>query len=90
MTDALVPFTDTATFNEWVWGWTAGFGAEVAFFPFLSGFVEASYFDFGHKLNTFTPTAGGATFPIDIKDRKMVVKGGINWRFTAAPATIAK
>ena len=31
-------------------------------------------------------TAGGATFPIDIKDRKMVVKGGINWRFTSAPA----
>ena len=76
----------TATSGESRSGWTAGFGAEVAFFPFLSGFVEASYFDFGRKVNTFTPTAGGATFPIDIKDRTVVVKGGINWRFTAAPA----
>ena len=52
----------------------------------LVGSAEASYFDFGRKVNTFTPTAGGATFPIDIKDRTVVVKGGINWRFTAAPA----
>jgi outer membrane immunogenic protein len=76
----------TATAGESRSGWTAGFGAEVAFFPFLSGFVEASYFNFGRKVNTFTPTAGGATFPIDINDRTVVIRGGINWRFTAAPA----
>lgn len=74
----------TATAGDTRSGWTAGFGAEVALFPFLTGFVEASYFNFGRKVSTFTPTGGGATFPIDINDRKVVIRGGINWRFTAA------
>ena len=75
----------TATAGETRRGWTAGFGAEVAFLPPVSGFIEANYYNFGHKVITFTPTAGGATFPIDIKDRKVVVRGGINWRFGAGP-----
>jgi outer membrane immunogenic protein len=75
----------TATASETRGGWTAGFGAEVAFLPPVSGFVEANYYDFGRKQNSFTPTGGGATFPIEISDRKVVVRGGINWRFSAGP-----
>ncbi len=74
----------TATASETRAGWTAGFGAEIAFLPPVSGFVEANYYDFGRKQNTFTPNAG-ATFPIEISDRKVVVRGGINWRFSAGP-----
>ena len=74
----------TATASETRGGWTAGFGAEIAFLPPVSGFVEANYYDFGRKEISFTPTAG-ATFPVEISDRKVVVRGGINWRFSVGP-----
>ena len=41
----------TATASETRGGWTAGFGAEIAFLPPVSGFVEANYYDFGRKQN---------------------------------------
>jgi len=68
-------------------GWTVGVGGEYAFTNWISAFVEYDYYDFGTKTASLVnPTLGGATFEnADIRERKSVVKAGINLRWGAGP-----
>jgi outer membrane immunogenic protein len=65
-----------ATASETRGGWTAGIGGEYAFTQNLTGFVEYNYYDFGTRSNTFSDGS-----IIDIKERKSVAKGGLNFKF---------
>jgi outer membrane immunogenic protein len=65
-------------------GWTVGGGLEWAFAGNWSAFAEYNYLDFGTPGVTFTPTAGGPTFPINIKQTINSFMVGINYRFNAA------
>ena len=64
-------------------GWTVGVGGEYKFTPWVSGFVEYNYYDFGTRANSlFTP--GGFLFDVvDVKETKSVAKVGLNFRFGA-------
>jgi|ERR1043166_804235 outer membrane immunogenic protein len=62
-------------------GWTVGGGAEYGFTNWISGFVEYNYYDFGTRSNRFL-TPGGTLFDVaDIRERKSVVKAGVNVRW---------
>jgi outer membrane immunogenic protein len=65
-----------ATASETRSGWTVGIGGEYAFLPNLTGFVEYDYYDFGTRSNTFSDGT-----IVDIKERKSVLKGGVNFKF---------
>ncbi len=65
-----------STASETRGGWTVGVGGEYAFTNWLTGFVEYDYYDFGTRSNTFTDGT-----IVDIRERKSVVKGGINFKF---------
>jgi outer membrane immunogenic protein len=64
-------------------GWTVGIGGEYAFTDWVTGFVEYDYYGFGTKTVGF-PVAG-VPFNFDIKERKSVVKAGINFKFGPGP-----
>jgi outer membrane immunogenic protein len=64
-------------------GWTVGGGVEWAFAGNWTAFAEYNYLDFGTPGVTFTPTVGGATFPINIKQNINSFMVGINYRFGA-------
>jgi outer membrane immunogenic protein len=66
-------------------GWTVGFGGEYAFTDYLSGFVEYNYFDFGARTLTFLDPFGAFNDNIEIRERKSVIRGGLNWRFGWSP-----
>jgi outer membrane immunogenic protein len=66
-------------------GWTVGIGGEYAFTNNFSGFVEYNYYDFGTRRLTFFDPAGVFTDNIDIRERKSVIRGGLNWRWGWAP-----
>jgi len=72
-----------ATAGETRGGWTFGIGSEYAFTNYLSGFVEYGYYEFGTRSNSFL-TPAGTLFNVDIKDRKQVIKVGLNWLFGGA------
>jgi outer membrane immunogenic protein len=74
-----------ATASETRSGWTVGIGGEYAFTNWLSGFVEYDYYDFGTRTNNFVNPNTLATVGIDIRERKSVVKGGLNFRFGGGP-----
>src|SRR6266568_4493742 len=59
-------------------GWTIGVGGEYAFTNYLSGFVEYNYYDFGNRTLTFLDPAGGFNDNINIRERKSVLRGGLN------------
>jgi outer membrane immunogenic protein len=61
-------------------GWTIGVGGEYAFTNFLTGFIEYDYYDFGTRTNTF-----GNAAQADIKERKSVLKAGLNLRWGPGP-----
>jgi outer membrane immunogenic protein len=61
-------------------GWTIGVGGEYAFAPYLSGFIEYDYYDFGTTSNTFTGQFG-VLGTANIKETQSVVKAGLNFRF---------
>ena len=65
-------------------GWTIGAGGEYAITRFLSGFVEYDYYDFGTRTINFT-TPPLVVVPIDIRERKSVLKAGLNLRFGGGP-----
>jgi outer membrane immunogenic protein len=71
-------------------GYTVGFGGEYAFWKTLSAFIEYDYYDFGTKTNAFTVVANGVQQFADIRERKNVVKVGINWKFDFAQPVVAK
>ena len=75
----------TATASETRGGWTIGVGGEYAFTNFLSGFIEYDYYNFGTRTVNFTNPNTLALIPIDIRERKSVIKGGLNFRFGGGP-----
>jgi outer membrane immunogenic protein len=68
-------------------GWTAGIGGEYAFTDWISGFVEYDYYWFGTRSVAFP--VGPVDVNFDIRERKSVVKAGINFRFGGGPAPVA-
>ena len=66
-------------------GWTVGVGGEYAFTNYLSGFVEYNYYDFGTRTLTFLTPGGVFSDNIDIRERKSVIRGGINLRWGWGP-----
>ena len=76
-------FVDSA--SETRSGWTVGIGGEYAFTNYLSGFVEYNYYDFGTRTLTFLDGAGAFSDNIDIRERKSVIRGGINLRWGWGP-----
>jgi outer membrane immunogenic protein len=60
-------------------GWTLGVGWEYAFQNNWTAFVEYNYYDFGTRTINFATAP--ATYAVDIKERKHVVKAGINYLF---------
>ena len=78
--------SNEATASETRGGWTVGGGAEYAFTNWLTGFVEYDYYDFGHRTNNFIATGSGTVFDVvDIRERKQIVKAGLNLRFGSGP-----
>jgi outer membrane immunogenic protein len=61
-------------------GWTVGVGGEYALMKNVTMFVEYNYLDFGNKNVTFA-NSDSTTWTSGIKDKKSVVKAGLNWRF---------
>jgi outer membrane immunogenic protein len=84
------PGTIISTASEWRTGYTVGIGGEYAFWQNLSAFVEYDYYGFGTKTETFTPTTFSTQQLYDIRERKSVVKAGINWKFDWAQPVVAK
>jgi outer membrane immunogenic protein len=66
-------------------GWTIGVGGEYAFTNFLSGFVEYNYYDFGDRTLAFATPAGVFTDNINVRERKSVIRGGLNFRWGWGP-----
>ena len=67
---------------------TVGVGLEYAFTRNLTAFAEYDYYDFGTRSNTFT-TVVPSTVLTDIRERKSVIRGGLNFRWGYGPV-IAK
>jgi outer membrane immunogenic protein len=76
------PATIVTTASETRGGWTVGIGGEYAFTNWLTGFVEYDYYDFGTRTNAFvSPTTGVTIVNVDLRERKSVVKVGLNFKF---------
>ena len=75
----------TALASETRGGWVLGVGGEYAFTNFLSGFIEYDYYNFGTRTVNFTNPNTLALIGIDIRERKSVIKGGLNFRFGGGP-----
>jgi outer membrane immunogenic protein len=84
------PGTTFSTASETRSGWTVGVGGEYVFWKNLSAFLEYDYYDFGTKTNSFTVVTTGAIQQADIRERKSVVKAGLNWKFDWAQPVVAK
>jgi outer membrane immunogenic protein len=83
---------DVWTASETRTGFTVGAGGEYAFTPFLSAFLEANWyvFDderlrFNHSVVNIDPLAP----QWEIEESKLVLKGGINFRFGGWGAPLA-
>ena len=63
-------------------GWTVGGGTEVAINSRWSAKVESLYVDVGHFNHTNVP-APAVGFNADFKDRFMIVRAGLNFKFGA-------
>jgi outer membrane immunogenic protein len=87
---ALQPGTVISTAAETRQGWTVGVGGEYVFWKNLSGFIEYDYYGFGTRTNTFTNVNTGGQQLYDIRERKSVVKAGLNWKFDWAQPVVAK
>ena len=61
-------------------GWTIGGGTEVAINSRWSAKLESLYIDVGHRNHTNVPPPG-VGFNADFKDRFMVVRAGLNFKF---------
>jgi outer membrane immunogenic protein len=88
LTGFFAPDLEFARTDGTKWGWTAGAGAEFAFLPGWSGFVEYGYLGFGSDVASLTCTAvpncgppGANAVGISIRENYHLVKTGINFRF---------
>jgi len=66
-------------------GWTVGVGGEYAFTDWITGFVEYNYYDFGEQTLTFLDPVGAFNDNISIRERKSVVRAGLNLRWGPGP-----
>ncbi|MBN9041469.1 MAG: porin family protein [Rhizobiales bacterium] len=70
-------------------GWLIGFGAEYAFAPNWTAFIEYNYMEFGTKSSALDLTAlagglggaGTATANVDFKNKLSIAKIGVNYKF---------
>jgi outer membrane immunogenic protein len=83
------PGAPFSTASETRPGWTLGVGGEYAFTQNLTGFLEYDYYDFGTRTNTFTTTGGGSVLT-NIRERKNIVKAGLNWKFDWPGTVVAR
>jgi outer membrane immunogenic protein len=65
-------------------GWTAGVGWEWAFAPNWSAWVEWNHYDFGNKIQQFSPDQDGTVQFEWIKQRIDAFTVGVNYRFNFA------
>jgi outer membrane immunogenic protein len=79
-----------STASETRQGWTVGIGGEYVFWKTLSAFIEYDYYDFGTKTNNFTVVTNGVQQFSDIREKKSVVKAGLNWKFDWAQPVVAR
>src|SRR5262249_17035281 len=84
-----------ASFSDTRSGWTIGVGGEYAFTNWLTGFIEYDHYDFGTRTNNVVcgPVAcfvgAPGLFGADVKERKDVVKVGLNVLFGGAGGPVA-
>jgi outer membrane immunogenic protein len=72
-------------------GGTVGFGLEYLFTPNFSAFIEYDYYDFGSRdVSYYSPTSGNLLQINSIRERKDVLKVGLNYRFNWAQPVVAK
>ena len=74
-------------------GWLLGFGAEYAFSPNWSAFIEYDYLDFGSKGIAFDlpmaePVPGTAR--LSVQNKLSVAKVGVNYKFNWDTPVVAK
>ena len=77
--------TAILTASETVSGWTVGIGGEYAFLDWLTGFIEYDYYDFGTRNIGFVPFAPITAANFDIRERKSVLKAGLNFKWGGGP-----
>jgi outer membrane immunogenic protein len=80
----------TLTAGENRTGALIGAGFEYFFIKNLSGFIEYDYIDMGNRDVTFLSTTTNFTTTLKIRERKDVVKVGLNWLFDIGGPVIAK
>jgi outer membrane immunogenic protein len=77
-------------------GWTWGAGAEYAFSPSWTAFVEYNYYDFGSETQNyaFSVSAPGGTLvipiPTELDEKFHTVKAGINYKFNWGAPVVAR
>jgi outer membrane immunogenic protein len=72
----------TATASDTRFGWLFGAGAEYAFTPNVTAFIEYNYMDFGTENLTYACSgACDPTILADNSNKLHVVKAGLNYRF---------
>jgi outer membrane immunogenic protein len=74
-------------------GWLLGFGAEYAFSPNWSGFIEYDYMDFDKKsiaLNLTVPGGPVGAANVSIQNKLSVAKIGVNYKFDYGAPVVAK
>lgn len=81
----IVPATGAvqASGRETRGGWTVGVGGEYAFSNFISGFAEYNYYAFGTRTVPFFEPDGAFDHNVDVRERKSVVRVGLNVRWGA-------
>jgi len=63
-------------------GWTVGAGAEYAFSPQFSAFVEYDYYDFGtDRIGLTAQIAGLRPAAVDLSQNRSAMSVGVNYRF---------
>ena len=85
-----VPAALVGSARETRGGWTLGFGGEYAFNNLVSAFAEYNYYDFGTRTLTFLDPVGAFNDNISIRERKSVVKAGVNFHWHPAGPVVAK
>lgn len=79
--DTLFGTIDQAQFSEWVWGWTAGFGAEWSFWDRFSIRAEGLYMQFPERDLVFTTPNFGTAANVTHADSVWMARLGVNVKF---------
>ena len=79
--NAVAPATGSTSVDTTRAAWTVGGGAEYAFLPAWSAFVEYRYTDFGSNSATFAATTFSAAQTVNFSYNDSAVRGGITYHF---------